>query len=273
MHVVYRVNAPLAADHWLNDPRVGGGRILGEACHMFDFANWLCGTPIRVMAAALPAPPTVGSVESATITVEYADGSVATVLYSGVGAGAMPKERVEVLRGGRSWVLDDFRSLTAWDAGGEQTETSTGQDKGHAELHAPGARRVPRAAGASSRASRPPTRRRAWRSPRSTRSLPATPGPCPPRRSARTRQRRRPEAAADAPLPSATVRGRMPEPSSTGLSVHPGRPHVAARALARLDRPEGRTLRLLAFGVVVACSGPSSCRACIQRRGSSSRAG
>ncbi len=134
LHVVYRVNAPLAADHWLNDPRVGGGRILGEACHMIDFANWLCGTPIRVMAAALPAPPTVGSVESATITVEYANGSVATVLYSGVGAGAMPKERVEVLRGGRSWVLDDFRALTAWGAGGEETEAARAQDKGHAEL-------------------------------------------------------------------------------------------------------------------------------------------
>jgi predicted dehydrogenase/threonine dehydrogenase-like Zn-dependent dehydrogenase len=134
LHVVYRVNAPLAADHWLNDPRVGGGRILGEACHMIDFANWLCGTPIRVMGAALPAPPTVGSVESATLTVEYASGSVATVLYSGVGAGAMPKERVEVLRGGRSWLLDDFRALTTWGAGGEETEAERSQDKGHAEL-------------------------------------------------------------------------------------------------------------------------------------------
>ncbi|HWM10073.1 MAG TPA: bi-domain-containing oxidoreductase, partial [Solirubrobacteraceae bacterium] len=133
-HVVYRVNAPLAADHWLNDPRVGGGRILGEACHMIDFANWLCGTPLRVLAAALPAPPTVGSVESASITIEYANGSVATVLYSGVGAGSMPKERVEVLRGGRSWVLDDFRALTSWDPGGESTEEARGQDKGHAEL-------------------------------------------------------------------------------------------------------------------------------------------
>ena len=133
-HVVYRVNAPLAADHWLNDPRVGGGRILGEACHMIDFVNWLCGTPLRASAAALPAPPTVGSVESASITIEYANGSLATVLYSGVGAGAMPKERVEVLRGARSWVLDDFRALTSWGPAGEHTETARGQDKGHAEL-------------------------------------------------------------------------------------------------------------------------------------------
>jgi predicted dehydrogenase/threonine dehydrogenase-like Zn-dependent dehydrogenase len=133
-HVVYRVNAPLAADHWLNDPRVGGGRILGEACHMIDFANWLCGTPLRVSAAALPAPPAVGSIESTSITIEYANGSLATVLYSGVGAGAMPKERIEVLRGGRSWVLDDFRALTSWGPGGEHTENARGADKGHAEL-------------------------------------------------------------------------------------------------------------------------------------------
>jgi predicted dehydrogenase/threonine dehydrogenase-like Zn-dependent dehydrogenase len=134
LHVLYRVNAPLAADHWLNDPRVGGGRLLGEACHMLDFANWLCGTPLRVLAAALPAPPTVGSVESATATVEYANGSVATVAYSGAGAGAMPKERIEVLRGGRSWVLDDFRALTSWGPAGESTAEAKRQDKGHAEL-------------------------------------------------------------------------------------------------------------------------------------------
>ena len=108
IHLVYRVNAPLPHDHWLNDPAQGGGRLLGEACHMFDFANWLCGTPVRVLAAALPAPPDVASVESASVTIEYADGSVATVHYSGVGAGSMPKERIEVLRGGASWVLEDF---------------------------------------------------------------------------------------------------------------------------------------------------------------------
>jgi predicted dehydrogenase/threonine dehydrogenase-like Zn-dependent dehydrogenase len=132
VHLVYRVNAPLAADHWLNDARVGGGRLLGEACHMFDFANWLCGVPLRVLAGALPAA--VGTVESASIVVEYANGSVATVVYSGAGAGAMPKERVEVLRGGRSWVLDDFRALTSWEAGGERTETARTPDKGHAAL-------------------------------------------------------------------------------------------------------------------------------------------
>jgi predicted dehydrogenase/threonine dehydrogenase-like Zn-dependent dehydrogenase len=132
--LVYRVSSPLPAAHWLNDPHEGGGRILGEACHMFDFANWLCGTPERVLAVALPSPDAVDTPESASITIQYADGSVATVLYSGVGPASMPKERIELLRGGHSWVLDDFRALTSFGADGAQTETSKSGDKGHAEL-------------------------------------------------------------------------------------------------------------------------------------------
>jgi predicted dehydrogenase len=131
--LVYRVSSPVAADHWLNDPREGGGRILGEACHMFDFTNWLLGTPERVLAAAVPAPAGVRSPESASVTIQYADGSVATIHYSGLGPVSMPKERIELLRGGRSWVLDDFRTLTSFGADSTHTETSRG-DRGHAEL-------------------------------------------------------------------------------------------------------------------------------------------
>lgn len=133
IQLVYRMNAPLAADHWLNDPHEGGGRLLGEACHLFDFANWLCGTPRRVLAAAVPAPSGVDSPESASVTIQYADGSVATILYSGLGPQSMPKERVEILRGGKSWTLDDFRSLTSFGANGTREESGRG-DKGHAEL-------------------------------------------------------------------------------------------------------------------------------------------
>jgi predicted dehydrogenase/threonine dehydrogenase-like Zn-dependent dehydrogenase len=131
VHLLYRVSSPLDADHWLNDPIEGGGRILGEACHMLDFANWLCGRPEGVMAAALPPPSGLRTAESASITIQYADGSVATVVYSGVGSPELPKERVEVLRGGRTWVLDDFRALTSFDG---SDAVSGRQDKGHAAL-------------------------------------------------------------------------------------------------------------------------------------------
>jgi predicted dehydrogenase/threonine dehydrogenase-like Zn-dependent dehydrogenase len=134
LHVVYRVSSPLPHDHWLNDPVEGGGRLLGEGCHMLDFANWLCGVPVRGQAAALPAPAGLRTPESTTVTVQYANGSVATVHYSGVGAASLPKERAEVLGGGRAWVLDDFTSLVSHGPGGERTRSARRPDKGHAAL-------------------------------------------------------------------------------------------------------------------------------------------
>jgi hypothetical protein len=68
------------------------------------------------------------------VTLQYPDGSVATVVYSGVGSPGLPKERIEVLRGGRAWVLDDFRALTTFDPEGGQVEEKGPQDKGHAAL-------------------------------------------------------------------------------------------------------------------------------------------
>ena len=103
---------------------------------MFDFVNWLCGTPARVLGAALPAPAQLRTVESASVTITYAGGSVATIHYSGAGAASMPKERVEVLCAGRSWVLDDFAELTSYTAAGKQTRTAKRPDKGHAGLMA-----------------------------------------------------------------------------------------------------------------------------------------
>jgi predicted dehydrogenase/threonine dehydrogenase-like Zn-dependent dehydrogenase len=136
LHVIYRVGSRLPPDHWLNDPLAGGGRLLGEACHMFDFANWLCGTPERVLAAALPAPAALRTIESASVTISYTSGSVATVHYSGVGAATLPKERIEVLGDGQAWVLDDFRALLSYGPEGKHTEQRRRADKGHAALMA-----------------------------------------------------------------------------------------------------------------------------------------
>ena len=134
LHLIYRVSSPLPHEHWLNDPIEGGGRLLGEGCHMFDFANWLCGVPTTVLAAALPAPAELRTPESSSVTVQYDNGSVATVHYSGVGDSSLPKERIEVLGGGRAWVLDDFSSLTSHSGGSASSRTERRADKGHAAL-------------------------------------------------------------------------------------------------------------------------------------------
>jgi predicted dehydrogenase/threonine dehydrogenase-like Zn-dependent dehydrogenase len=134
LQVIIRVNAPLPAEHWLNDPDQGGGRILGEGCHFLDYANWLCGVPVSVCGAAARESGNVRTVQSASITVSYESGSVASLHYSGLGPASLPKERIEVLAGGRAWVLDDFQRLTCFDGDGSRTFEKGRGDKGHAAL-------------------------------------------------------------------------------------------------------------------------------------------
>ncbi|HTB71012.1 MAG TPA: bi-domain-containing oxidoreductase [Solirubrobacteraceae bacterium] len=134
LQVVIRVNAPLSAEHWLNDPRQGGGRILGEGCHFLDYANWLCGVPLSVSAAAARESGSVRTVQSASITVRYEGGSVASLHYSALGPASLPKERIEVLAGGHAWVLDDFERLISYDGAGSRVVEKGHGDKGHAAL-------------------------------------------------------------------------------------------------------------------------------------------
>jgi hypothetical protein len=73
-------------------------------------------------------------VQSASVTIGYESGSVASVHYSALGPATLPKERIEVLAGSRAWVLHDFQRLTSFDGDGSRTVDSGGGDKGHAEL-------------------------------------------------------------------------------------------------------------------------------------------
>lgn len=129
--MVYRVNSPLPKDAFLNDPIEGGGRLLGEGCHFADLSNFVCGRPVRVTGHAAPARPGVARPEDLTFSISYADGSIATVIYTGAGTKDLPKERIEVFRGGAALVLDDFKRLSGYGAAGG-LEASSETDKGHA---------------------------------------------------------------------------------------------------------------------------------------------
>jgi predicted dehydrogenase len=131
--VHYRVNAGvLPANHWLHDAEQGGGRLIGEACHFFDFVTFLVGTlPTRVWAAGLPDGGPYRE-DNVVIGLEYGDGSVGNVAYLACGDRSLPKERVEAFGGGRVAVLDDFRRLETYRAGRRQVRrTWLRQDKGH----------------------------------------------------------------------------------------------------------------------------------------------
>ncbi|HYH47603.1 MAG TPA: bi-domain-containing oxidoreductase, partial [Thermoanaerobaculia bacterium] len=126
--VVYRFAAgPVPADHWVRDPEVGGGRLVGEACHALDTVRFLVGSPIvRIHAEASP-----GGDDRAAMTLRFADGSVATVGYFAGGDPAFPKERIEVQGGGRTAVIDDFARLDL-ARGGKVKTVRLPRDKGHA---------------------------------------------------------------------------------------------------------------------------------------------
>jgi len=109
--IVYRVNAgALPAEHWLLHPDEGGGRLLGEAVHFFDLVRFLVDAdPVRVVAAGVASQPR----NEATTLIAFPDGSVGVVVYAAGGSPESGKERIEVFAGGASFVLDDFRELTA----------------------------------------------------------------------------------------------------------------------------------------------------------------
>ena len=130
----YRVNAGLIPlTHWTQDPQVGGGRLIGEACHFIDLITFLAGAaPTSVSAHALP---DLGKYrqDNVSMTFTFPDGSLGVVDYLANGDKSFPKERLEVFCAGSVAVLDDFRSLVM-SRGGKRTRLKKSQDKGwHAE--------------------------------------------------------------------------------------------------------------------------------------------
>jgi len=131
--IIVTVNAgDIPADHWTQNPAVGGGRIIGEACHFIDLLRHLTGHPVTGFTAqALGQHPALAIREDkAVITLSFADGSVGTIHYLSNGDKGFPKERVEVFVAGRVLQLDNFRKLTGWGWPKFQKMNLWRQDKG-----------------------------------------------------------------------------------------------------------------------------------------------
>lgn len=124
----------IPANHWTQDNAVGGGRIIGEACHYIDLMRFLAGAPIvDVMARRMGTNPHVEIVEDkASITLGFADGSFGTIHYLANGAASFPKERIEVFTAGRVLQIDNFRRMTGYGWPGFRKLNLLRQDKGQA---------------------------------------------------------------------------------------------------------------------------------------------
>ena len=124
---VVTVNASaVPAEHWIRDPRVGGGRVVGEACHFVDLVRFLAGRPISGVQVTA-----VSGGEAVSFTLRFEDGSFATVNYVGNGARSFPKERIEVFTAQRVLALENFRKLVGYNWPGFKRLSLWRQDKGH----------------------------------------------------------------------------------------------------------------------------------------------
>ncbi|MDV6030836.1 MAG: zinc-binding dehydrogenase [Phycisphaera sp. RhM] len=129
--LILTVNAGMIpADHWTQDLELGGGRILGEACHFIDLARHLVDHPITDVKATAMTGGDGALGDCVAIQLSFADGSIATIHYLANGSKAFPKERIEVFAGGKVAVIDNFRR--SYLIGEKRSLKTRRQDKGHA---------------------------------------------------------------------------------------------------------------------------------------------
>ncbi|MEI8201413.1 MAG: Gfo/Idh/MocA family oxidoreductase [Bacteroidota bacterium] len=125
-----RINAgAVPAEHWVNDPVLGGGRMIGEGCHFIDLAMFLAGGLITsVSAESFTGASNLQ--DTMVVSLRFENGSIANLSYFSNGNKALPKEYIEVFCGGAVAIIDDFKSLTLYGKNKSKIKLK-GQDKGH----------------------------------------------------------------------------------------------------------------------------------------------
>jgi predicted dehydrogenase/threonine dehydrogenase-like Zn-dependent dehydrogenase len=127
--LAFHVNAGvLAPDHWYANVTESGGRVLGEACHFFDFACHVLGRPVKVTAQTVGRPKVPDSV---TAQIEFAGGSSAQIIYSAEGDSAFPKESFRLFASGLVVECENFMKLSIYRKRKEKVMKFA--SKGHGE--------------------------------------------------------------------------------------------------------------------------------------------
>jgi threonine dehydrogenase-like Zn-dependent dehydrogenase/predicted dehydrogenase len=130
---VYTVNAgAIPADHWTQQWNVGGGRILGEACHFIDLLRHLAGCAVVDSSIVTMGRNPAVSVpfDKATVSLRFSDGSIGAIHYFANGGKRFPKERLEVFCNDGVLALENFVQLVGYDWPGFRRQRLWKQDKG-----------------------------------------------------------------------------------------------------------------------------------------------
>ena len=131
VNIIATMNAGfIPKDHWVHDLESGGGRIIGEACHLMDVCVYLSGSLIESVCMNGLGDKTDLATDNASILLKFQNGSNAIVNYFSNGSKKHSKERVEVYYQERTWVVDNYRKTEAFGVKGFKT-LKTKMDKGH----------------------------------------------------------------------------------------------------------------------------------------------
>jgi predicted dehydrogenase/threonine dehydrogenase-like Zn-dependent dehydrogenase len=131
MNVIATMNAGfIPANVWIHDLKVGGGRIVGEACHFIDLITFLTGSKVKAVCMNAMGINPEENTDNATILLQYENGSTGVINYFSNGSKAYAKERVEVYSQERTLVMDNFRKTEGFGFKGF-SKLKTSLDKGH----------------------------------------------------------------------------------------------------------------------------------------------
>lgn len=132
INVIATMNAGfIPADSWVQDMEIGGGRIIGEACHLIDLITFFVGSPVQAIIMNALGPNPADNTDNASILLRYENGSQGVINYFANGSKAYSKERVEVYSQNRTAIIDNFRKIDYF--GFSAKGFKSGQDKGHQE--------------------------------------------------------------------------------------------------------------------------------------------
>ncbi|HWD87879.1 MAG TPA: bi-domain-containing oxidoreductase [Mucilaginibacter sp.] len=132
VNIIATLNAGfIPAQSWVHDMEVGGGRIIGEACHFIDMCAYLTGSVVRAVCMNAMGTNPEENTDNASILLSYENGSNAVINYFANGSKSYSKERLEVYSNERTLIMDNWRKLTGFGFKGFSS-MSSGQDKGHA---------------------------------------------------------------------------------------------------------------------------------------------
>lgn len=133
--MLYRINAGrIPADHWVQHPDIGGGRLIGEMCHFIDYMQALsASTPVSLYASRIGRHSSGITDDQCSIVLNFADGSIGTIIYTAEGSSELPKERFEAHADGRSLVMNDFIETQTYKDGKSTVFKTAKRDKGFTE--------------------------------------------------------------------------------------------------------------------------------------------